>query len=408
MSNTIFTSAGPFSTTDFTSCASAELRFARYRILVVGAGGLGCEILKSLALSGFRSIDVVDMDTIEVSNLNRQFLFRERDVGRPKCVCAAEFISNRVSGVSVTPHFCRIQDLDDAFYAQFDLVIAGLDSVAARLWLSDNLCRIARETGGQRQIPLIDGGTESWKGHVMLILPLETACMRCQQELFPPPRVFQSCTIASNPRLPEHCVAYAQRVLWERSRGGEKLDGDNDEHIGWVMERARAHARKFGLQEDGIDFKFTKGIVKNIVPAIASTQAIIASMCATEAIKYLTGAAPRLDSGIMYVGDAVTGVNWQKYKYERMEDCEACAGVIVAIPIVEGETVQELMERIKRDYSYDVSAMSSAETDIFMRIKAKTHENLKKPIMSLVEEGEIITATSRTKMEAFEFYLQKQ
>jgi ubiquitin-activating enzyme E1 C len=101
---------------------------------------LGCELLKDLALSGFGHIDVIDMDTIDVSNLNRQFLFRMQDVGKPKSEVAAVRVMQRVKGVTVIPHFCKIEDKDIAFYKDFQIIVLGLDSLEARSYINSVIC----------------------------------------------------------------------------------------------------------------------------------------------------------------------------------------------------------------------------------------------------------------------------
>ena len=130
------------------------------KILVIGAGGLGCEILKNLALSGFKDIHVIDMDTIDVSNLNRQFLFRQDDVGKSKAEVAARFVEKRVQGVKITPFNGKIQDKDEDYYMQFKMVVCGLDSVEARRWINATLVGMVDEENPESLKPLIDGGTE--------------------------------------------------------------------------------------------------------------------------------------------------------------------------------------------------------------------------------------------------------
>lgn len=72
------------------------------------------------------------LDTIDVTNLNRQFLFRSKDVGQSKAVVAAKFINERCPWMNVVPYHGKIQDKDATFYRQFKVVISGLDNVEAR------------------------------------------------------------------------------------------------------------------------------------------------------------------------------------------------------------------------------------------------------------------------------------
>ena len=167
---------GPLTPASFTpSPELLPLLLENVKVLVIGAGGLGCELLKDLALMGFRNISVIDMDTIDLSNLNRQFLFRQNDVGRFKAEVAAEFINKRIPGCRVSPHNCKIQDFDEDFYRGFHLVVCGLDSIVARRWINGMLISMLEydddgELDKSTILPLIDGGTEGFKVNIRVVV----------------------------------------------------------------------------------------------------------------------------------------------------------------------------------------------------------------------------------------------
>ncbi|XP_057278887.1 NEDD8-activating enzyme E1 catalytic subunit isoform X4 [Pezoporus wallicus] len=274
--------SGPFTHPDFEPGTQAlDFLLNTCKVLVIGAGGLGCELLKNLALSGFRHIHVIDMDTIDVSNLNRQFLFRPKDVGRPKAEVAAEFLNNRIPNCAVVAYFKKIQDMDESFYRQFHIIVCGLDSIIARRWINGMLMSFLHYEDGVLDpssiIPLIDGGTEGFKGNVRVIIPGMTACVECTLELYPPQVNFPMCTIASMPRLPEHCIEYVRILQWPKEQPfgeGVALDGDDPEHIQWIYQKSLERASQFKIK--GVTYRLTQGVVKRIIPAVASTNAVIA------------------------------------------------------------------------------------------------------------------------------------
>ena len=86
-------------------------------VLVVGAGGIGCELLKCLSITGFTRVKIIDLDTIDVSNLNRQFLFRREHVDKSKAEVLREQIINQNPTMQIDAYIGRIQE--DRFSFKF-------------------------------------------------------------------------------------------------------------------------------------------------------------------------------------------------------------------------------------------------------------------------------------------------
>ncbi|KAN0139541.1 hypothetical protein V8E53_002657 [Lactarius tabidus] len=354
------------------------------KILVIGAGGLGCEILANLALSGFKDIHVIDMDTIDISNLNRQFLFRQKDVGKPKATVAAEYIMKRVPGVKVTPFYGKIQEKDDEYYKQFNLVICGLDSVEARRWINATLVNLVDPEKPESLKPLIDGGTEGFKGQARVILPTITSCYECSLDKLNKPTVFPICTIANTPRLPEHCIEWASVIEWPRVKGDTKLDTDDPEHIQWLYDIALARAKEFKILE-GITWSLTQGVVKNIIPAIASTNAIVAASCCNEAFKIATSSAAYLNNYFMFV---------------ETRGLPVCGGESLEISVPQDWTVERLIEMLveKQDIQIKKPSLSTPAKNIYLQappqLEAATRPNLEKKVSEFVPDGGEVTVTA--------------
>ncbi|KAE8612557.1 hypothetical protein XENTR_v10012893 [Xenopus tropicalis] len=404
--------SGPFTHPEFEpSNESLQFLLETCKILVVGAGGLGCELLKNLALSGFRQIHVIDMDTIDVSNLNRQFLFRPKDVGRPKAEVAAEFINTRIPDCCVTPHFTKIQDFDETFYREFHIIVCGLDSIIARRWLNGMLMSLLNYEDGVLQqstvIPLIDGGTEGFKGNSRVILPGMTACVECTLELYPPQINFPMCTIASMPRLPEHCIEYVRILQWPKEQPfgeGVQLDGDDPEHIQWIFMNSLERAKQFNIR--GVTYRLTQGVVKRIIPAVASTNAVIAAACATEVFKIATSAYIPLNNYLVF--NDVDGLYTYTFEAEKKENCPACSQLPQNIQFPSSAKLQEVLDYLTNDTSLQMKSPAITATldgknkTLYLQtvasIEERTRPNLCKTLkeLGLVDGQELAVADVTT------------
>jgi adenylyltransferase/sulfurtransferase len=164
-----------------------QIRLKAAKVLVVGAGGLGAPVLTYLAAAGIGTLGVVEFDVIDRSNLQRQVLFDEADIGRPKLWRTKARLQAQNAGITVRAHEGPLDAGNAAaILADYDLIVDGTDNFVSRYLIND-ACRLLAK-------PLVHGSLYRFEGQVAVFMPDRPGCYRC---LFPvPPSTPTDCSTA--------------------------------------------------------------------------------------------------------------------------------------------------------------------------------------------------------------------
>ena len=175
------------------------------KVLVVGAGGIGCELVKVLSMTGFKSLAVIDLDTIDISNLNRQFLFRRQHVDMPKSKTLKESICAQNPLIKIDDFIGRIQEdrFGYTFFCGFNLVINALDNDEARNYVNSMCFSL--------DIPLVEAGTNGYEATCTAIKKGLTQCYQCSDRI--KEKSFPVCTIRQRPDKLIHCIVWAKALF---------------------------------------------------------------------------------------------------------------------------------------------------------------------------------------------------
>lgn len=167
-----------------------QKRLKKARVLVIGAGGLGAPVLQYLAAAGVGLIGVIDDDTVENANLQRQVIHRDADIGMPKVFSAEAAMRAQNPFVEVRPYHRRLSDeIAEELFADYDLIVDGTDNFETRYLVNKTAAALGK--------PLVSGALSQWEGQVSVFDPAKGApCYRCIFDAAPAPELAPSCAEA--------------------------------------------------------------------------------------------------------------------------------------------------------------------------------------------------------------------
>lgn len=341
------------------------------KVLVAGSGGIGCELLKMLYLYGCMDVCVVDLDHIEVSNLNRQFLFCRLDMKKYKSAVAAERYRRMCPDAKAAWHVADIRTLHADFFREFSIVFNCLDNDEARSYISKRCTMFS--------VQLVDGGSAGMLGQ-SLFFGKHTECFDCMPR--PRRKEVPVCTIRSFPTSFSHCVTWAKEYFLEKvaeslnksyvcvyeelikdeveaenglyvektlkdklnslflvlsRRESMVFDKDDDVVMQFVHCCAVARSQSFGIEPG--DFFSTQSIAGNIVPSVCTTNAVVAVLMILSAKRQKNFFIARDRRVLMRIETC-----------QRSPDCTFCSKEMLILSHGGEATVQDVIQAVRVAY----------------------------------------------------------
>ena len=295
------------------------------RVLIVGVGGLGCEIAKNLAMLGVGQLDLVDLDIIEHSNLNRQVLFTDAKIGEPKAVVAARKLKEINPNIIINGYHTSLERLNPAIYLAADVIVGGLDSMNARLNLNAQCIRFKK--------PLVDGGVSGYHGHIYTIFPYKNACYECNPLPVGESDEMAACTVVGVPRKRIHCVFKGDMAFKEKFDRDPNPKDIND--INFIQKVANELVNKHNFLPEYTQDDIVK-IIDRHDPGIITINAVISALQSHEVIKIL-----HFKAGLKGVGEPIktyvifNSITMKFYHIEKSRDpeCSQCGKKVRRVSI---------------------------------------------------------------------------
>ncbi len=254
------------------------------QVFIAGVGALGSVVALNLVMMGIGGLVLADYDTVDVSNLSRQLLFREGDVGRNKAEAAKEFLLEVNPDVSVKAFSSSITDVPKSEYERCNLIIDGLDTIEARRWLNSLAIEIGK--------PLVHGGIYGWWGNIQVVVPHVTPCLEC------------------HPLVSRRVLAQPCTPKGEKRKAGSEI-GDE------------------------------------VTPAVATVSCIVGGLQAQEAIKIILGLKP-FDNYLFYDGLSGTFTSVKLEKNPKCVVCgEEYVAESFEFRVDPEESIRKFKERVR-------------------------------------------------------------